>query len=403
LNEIIIAEQSRQKDRDLAVDQQQANILIEYESFLAKLLLDNSIDLNMSSVAKVVATTMTLSALSQLDTRRKSILLRSLYNAKLITLKLTSKQSDASILEFVHIDLSDLTLGSLRDSPDQRAKDRYIDWNYLYLPYSTLTNTSFRHALLDCATFELADMNSVDLSLATQANFKCFGKVRRGQTNFVGASLIKANLSKAHFRFTTFSGTDLTLANMRGFYCLECYFASAKLFQADSSFSMIFQGFVADQEKLDFRAANLSQAITHSTMFRSINFDKSDWSNVQASQILIGNSTFGNAIMKNCSFVKSTILECVFRNASLVSIDLSDAVLSNVSFVNSDMRNANMSYIKCNHCDFTNVTLQSAVLKNASLRHSNFLNCRVNASQLEEAIDLSGSTLPNGTVVESND
>ena len=83
----------------------------------------------------------------------------------------------------------------------------------------------------------------------------------------------------------------------------------------------------------------------------------------------------------------------------LISVML---VLHNVTFINSDMRNANLSYIKCDYCVFINVTLEGAVLKNASFRHSNFLNCRINASQLEEAIDLFGSTLPNGTVEVTN-
>jgi hypothetical protein len=103
LNEIIIAEQSRQNDRDLAVDQQRENILVQ-----------------------------------------------SLYEAKLITLKITSKPLDKSVLEFRHVDLSDLTLGSSRDSPDERPIHRYIDWYYLYLPYAILKNASFHHSNLDC-------------------------------------------------------------------------------------------------------------------------------------------------------------------------------------------------------------------------------------------------------------
>ncbi|CAF4655804.1 unnamed protein product, partial [Rotaria sp. Silwood2] len=41
LNEMTIAEQSRQNDRDLAIDQQHQTILIEYQAFLANLLIDN--------------------------------------------------------------------------------------------------------------------------------------------------------------------------------------------------------------------------------------------------------------------------------------------------------------------------------------------------------------------------
>jgi uncharacterized protein YjbI with pentapeptide repeats len=403
LNEIAIAEQSRQKDRDLAVDQQRENILVEYRNFLAKLMLDNGLALNMSRAAKTVAKFMTLTTLNQLNTGRKSILVRSLYEAKLITLKMTSTPWDTSVLELGHIDLSDLTLGSLRDSPDERPKYRYIDWYYLYLPYATLTNASFRHTLLDCATLSSGSMDSIDLSFATEANSKCFGIARAGQTDFSRTSLVNASLYKPHFSFTDFSFANLTFANIRHFYCLECSFFSATLYQADLSFSKIINSFLVSQERLIFNDTNLKQAVIQEAHFRSMSFSKSDWSNVQASQIILWNCTFTNAIMKNCSLMKSAIDRSEFQNASLFGVDLSDAVLNNVSFVNSVMRNANMSFMKCNYCDFTNVTLEGAVLKNASLRHSIFFNCRVNASQLEEVIDLSGSTLPNGTVVETKD
>ena len=82
--------------------------------------------------------------------------------------------------------------------------------------------------------------------------------------------------------------------------------------------------------------------------------------------------------------------------------DFTDAALSYVSFINVDMRRANLAHIKCQYCDFSNALVDDAVLKNGSFVRSNFRGSRVSASQLEEAAaDLSGSTLPNGTVVRN--
>jgi uncharacterized protein YjbI with pentapeptide repeats len=403
LNEIAIAEQSRQKDRDIAIDQQHAVILTEYQTFLANLLIDNDLALNNSPTAKAVATAMTLTALSQLDVRRKGRLIRSLYNVKLITEKRNSTRGDESILPLGHVDLSDITFGPSPDYPDEFPRNHYIDWYYLSLPFANLRNASFRHTALSCANFGTAIMDSVDLSYTTLVDHKCFGTVSAGQTTFAGASLVNASFYKVKFRYTEFNFADLTLANMREFQCMECSFLSAILFQADLTFSMFVGGFTLSPWRLDFNNTNLRQAVVHLGRFQSIDFFKSDWSNAQASQIFLKNCTFTNAIMENCSLVKSNIALSEFQNATLLNIDLSNAELRNVSFINSYMRNANMSYIKCEHCDFTNVKLQNAVLKNASLRHSNFLNCHINASQLDEANDLSESTLPNGTVVKSND
>ena len=398
LNEIEIAEQSRQKDRDLATDQQQENILAEYQTFLAKLILDNGKSLNKSPDAKVVGYFKTLTALNQLDARRKSILIRSLYDAQLITLQPNSKQGDTSILEFRGVDLSGITLGSSHSTPIELSLAYYIDWLHLFLPYNILTNASFRHTRLDCAIFTAAKMDSVDMSFATHRQTACLGTPRSFQDEYGGTSLVKAILYDANFWYNDFSSANLTLANMRKFYCRECKFSKAILFQADLSFSLFFHAFYLSILQLDFTFVNFKQAVAHSARFNTINFTNSDWSYVQASKILIRNCTFVDATMDNSSFVKSIIRQSIFQNASLYAIDLTDAELHNVTFINSDMRNANLSSIKCDYCVFINVTLEGAVLKNASFRHSIFRNCRINASQLEEAIDLFGSTLPNGTV-----
>ncbi|CAF1486215.1 unnamed protein product, partial [Rotaria sp. Silwood1] len=83
LTELTIAEHNRQKDRDLAIDQQRENILVEYHRFLAQ-LLEKGLPLKVSS--KSVALLMSHTALNQLNSKRKRYVIRSLYEAKLITL-----------------------------------------------------------------------------------------------------------------------------------------------------------------------------------------------------------------------------------------------------------------------------------------------------------------------------
>jgi uncharacterized protein YjbI with pentapeptide repeats len=398
LNEIAIAEQSRQKDRDLATDHQQENILVEYQTFLTQLILDNGITLNKSPEAKIVGHFKTLTALNQLDIRRKSILIRSLYDAKLITLQKNAKSLDRSILDLRQLDLRDITLGSPRNSPDSYSRYHYIEWYYLWLPESVLINASFRHTRLACATFTMTQMDSIDLSYSSsQLIFKCFDTLRNISTDFTRTSLVNATLYKTSLLHADFSYANLTLANMQ-LICRHCTFRGAILFKTNLSFSMFLHVFHYDTLRLDFSAVNLKQAVAHSTHFHTINFDESDWSNVQASKTNITNCTFANATMDNGSFIKSTIRQSIFQYTSLHSIDFSYAILNNVMFINSDMRNANLSYIKCDYCVFTNVTFEDAILKNASIRYSNFRNCRINISQFEEAINLFGSTLSNGTV-----
>ena len=404
LNELAIAELSRQKDRDLSTDQQQQNILIEHQSFLAKLMIDHGANLTKNIGAKLAANFMTRTALNQLDTPRRSILLRSLYYSNLIIAqkKDINRTEMSVIIDLEQVDLSNMRFGIWPNIPNELQRDRYIVWRYLWLPNTNLTNASFRHTTLDCATFTRALMDSADLSYAAHYYPSCLGTFQHGQTDFTSASLVNATLYKVNFFLTDFSHADLTSADLRDSSWRECTFSSARLYQADLSFSRFFSTFAIYRERLNFNEVNLSRAVVRSAWFHSIELRASDWSNADASEIRITNCNFSQATLDNSSFAKSLIIMSFFKNASLSMINLSGAVLKNVSFANANMHKANLSNIKCENCDFRNVSLHDAVLSNASFIRSNFRDCRVNTSQLEEVADLSGSTLPNGTVVRMN-
>jgi uncharacterized protein YjbI with pentapeptide repeats len=117
-----------------------------------------------SSEAKVVGHSKTLTALNQLDIKRKSILIRSLYDAKLITIQRNSKSSHNSV--------------------DERTLYYYVDWYHLFLSNTILTNASFRHTILDCAIFSMSCMDSVDLSFAIHRQTNCFDTLRGFQRDF---------------------------------------------------------------------------------------------------------------------------------------------------------------------------------------------------------------------------
>jgi uncharacterized protein YjbI with pentapeptide repeats len=240
-------------------------------------------------------------------------------------------------------------------------------------------------------------MDLVDLSFTTQPITKCFDSFRDAGTDFTSASLVNANFYNAKFHDTDFSRANLTFANMRGFSCQMCKFSHTILFQADLSFSYFYHSFLLDQSLLDFTGIKLKQANIYGSYFRSINFQNSDLSNAQLSQVTIRNSIFNKTTMKNCSFIKSIIQESIFQNTTLHTIDFSNATLYNVIFNNSDMINANLTFIKCVYCIFINVKFEDTIFKNASLPYSKFINCSINMSQLDEAADLFGSTLSNGT------
>jgi hypothetical protein len=107
-----IADHSREKERDLALDQQHETILIDYQTFLVTLLSDNELSLGKSSSAGAVRRFMTLTRSSRLYSKRKSFFIQFLYEVQLITLPRNSKWTDQSILD---LHLEDLGASTNRD------------------------------------------------------------------------------------------------------------------------------------------------------------------------------------------------------------------------------------------------------------------------------------------------
>ena len=401
LNELTIAEQSRQKDRDLAMDHQHQTILGEYQSFLAKSIIEHGVALNKPAQAKVAVHFMTFMALKQLDTKRRGILLRSLYDAKLITLARTAPSSSSSTVDLQQADLAAIQFGLLPEIGETLPRTRYIIWQDLWLPNTILTNATFRHTVLDGASFSGSDMSSADLSFSSHMVLRS-SKIRlTNEIDFSVTSLVNASFYKATLKYTDFTAANLTWANMHGIECRHCTFSWATLFQADLSSSKIFSSRLSPLERLDCKNANFSRAIVHSAHYGEINLDHSDWSQVEASRISVLNCTFIAAKMENASFTNSVINWSEFRNASLYATDLSHARMRNVSFVNADMRKTNLRNVICSSCTFTNANLHGAMLKNASFLYSNFYNSLVTDAQLAEVADLAESILPNGTLVGS--
>ena len=389
--------------RDLAADQEHQNILMEYQLFLANLIINYGTNLSGKPEAKLAAQFMTVTALRQLDANHKSILLRSLFHSKFITLPPSAAVWATSVIDLRQVDLSNTVFGLPADVQNLRQRVHFVPWEYLGLPFAILTNASFRCASLDCAQFDLAIMDSADLSFTYHANPRCRDSISEGQTSFAQTSLVRASFYKAEIRFTSFDYANLSFANMYRFYCMHCTFSHAVLDQADLSFSFIYNYYISHPGRLNFISASFSRALLHSARYLSINFDGTDWSNARATQLFMQNCTFTNATLNNCSFANSYMLMPVFENASLRMVDFSNATLQNVSFINSDMSYADLSSIRCEYCHFINVTLYGAVMKNASFRYSHFLDCDLNASQLEEIIDLSGSAVSNYTVIANRD
>ena len=402
-----IAERNRQKDHQLAKDQQMENILTAYQDFLGRIILETEDSLRNAPKAAAVVRFKTLTALEQLDARRRNIVIRSLYDAELITNLIIKDHSvkELGAVNLQQIHLKDLTLGSDRDLPAFPPWEQRISWSYLSLPLSTFTNVSFRHGILDCAYFDSAHMYLVDLSF-TQTTYRkqCSNSTDdNGSVFLTHTQLVHTSIYYVSWYHAILSSATLTSVDMRKSHCFECQFVQTKLNQVDLS-SAVFTRYAHTVNRSDFRRISMNQVTAYKTKFQSIDFTESSWMNTQAGNAEFSDCIFASVVFHNSSFAEGIFKQSEFQNLEAYSIDFNHAKFSHIIFSNSTMDDINFSYFTCVYCTFINVTFENIIWTNATIRYSYFLDCHIEYNQLiNNAFDLTETSLLNETTNSTND
>ena len=161
-------------DVQIALDQQQQETLVAYQKDISDLLLTQNLGSSKAGdEVRVVARARTLSTLRILDSKRKGLLTRFLYDAQLIT-------GAIPIISLMNADL--------------RSAD--------------LSDSDLRGADLNGAHLEGADLIRADLS---EANLS---RTHLSEADLSGTHLQAADLGNADLRDADLSGADLSGANV---------------------------------------------------------------------------------------------------------------------------------------------------------------------------------------------
>ena len=148
-----IANETRLNNIAIADDQQKETILVQYLNFLVNHLAKYGMELNRSLTARPLLRIKTLAALQQLNSKRKTFIVRTLYESGLIN------KSPPDGLALTSADLIELDLGFAKR--ESREKNSFI---CLYLRHTMLTQSSFRYLILSGADFQRAQMDNSDFS-----------------------------------------------------------------------------------------------------------------------------------------------------------------------------------------------------------------------------------------------
>ena len=252
--------------RNIAIDNQQENLLQSYLDRMAELLIDKHLQDSPEPVElRSIARARTLSVLAKLDPKRKARLLQFLYEAKLIG-------KDKRIIDLREADLS-------------RADLRNIDLSEANLTEVDLRNALLRKSILRDVVLSGSDLSEADLSGAKLEGAD-LSRVRLVKTKLRKAKLPEFNLSGANLLDTDLSEADLSGANLSGAianfwdiddrapeYGISVNLRKAKLNRADLSRAYLWG---ADLQEADLSGADFSEAtLTHAKLKGAITKDTS--------------------------------------------------------------------------------------------------------------------------------
>jgi len=164
-NELRIAEANRQNDLRMANDQEEETTLAAYLDGITGLLLDNRLGSSVAPRgANVVARAKTMVVLSRLrDPSRKSMIVRFLYEAYLISGKAVSVSLAGVDLRTANLSATELSGANLSGANLSGANLRAADLKNANLRATNLKNANLKGANLTDADLSGADMTGANL------------------------------------------------------------------------------------------------------------------------------------------------------------------------------------------------------------------------------------------------
>ncbi|KAA3663369.1 MAG: pentapeptide repeat-containing protein [Chloroflexi bacterium] len=164
-----IATKREENERKIALDRQRQNALESYFDRMTDLLLEKGLrNSKEGEEVQIIARTLTLTVLRQLDANRCGQLLRFLYEADLISSdrKIDLSTADFSSVELSWVDLSRVDLSgvkmtgaNLRHSDLSNANLSEADLSKAILTDATLTDTLLTGTVLEEADLTFADLD----------------------------------------------------------------------------------------------------------------------------------------------------------------------------------------------------------------------------------------------------
>jgi uncharacterized protein YjbI with pentapeptide repeats len=330
-NDVKIAQDNRQNDLNIALDQEQEATLTSYLNDMSDLLLNNNLaNSKPGDAVSELARERTLITLRRLGPGRNMILLQFLQDAHLIGVK-------NAVIDLSHVDLS----------------------------YDKLSGANLSGADLRGTNLNDTQLSGADLSYA---NLSC---IEPASGTNVCANLSGANLSGANLLYTNLSGANLSGANLS---CIEPASGEKDCTNlSDANLSFASLGCIELTSGTNV-CTNLSDAVLFNADLSGANLScielasgEKDCTNLSGAHLLDADLSFANLSGANLSGadlrvtnLNDTQLSCIeLASGTNICTNLSDANLSFANLSRATVTNDQLAQAK---------SLQGATMPNGS-RH----------------------------------
>ena len=252
---LLFNQSQRAAQTRLTADRQQQELLMVYLDRMSELLLSepktDPVHVNVG-LRRSVARARTHTVLSELDGRRKGIVLTFLYESRLIDRESSFVCLSRTDLSKANLYKSDLRRANLRQANLSEAFLRKVNMFETSLTGARLSHSNLIGASLYRSSLVLADLSDARLTSADLSEADLSG------ASLVSARLVRANLERAILVGTNLSGADLSYANLSGSDLSGANLQGADLSHCDLSNAYLFGATLADAK---LRGAKLHEAV----------------------------------------------------------------------------------------------------------------------------------------------
>ncbi|CAF1037614.1 unnamed protein product [Adineta steineri] len=367
-NENSIAEENRRQDADLAnqtrlndiaiADNREKELILNnYLKFLTESFEKDVLNLPPLDPIRFILQFNTFAVLSQLDSKRKSYLIRCFYENHLITYR----QNDAPQL----IDLTSANLIELNLNARPLIQISQSLFQCVLIANTDLTDSSFKNLVLSGTQFQHSIMTQAILSSTVASIMSCDDNQNR-VTSFSRAYLSKANFEKSIYVAVDFLSVTMNNSNLKHFECT---------------------GYSGPTQ---FRNSDLSKCNLFQSTFENTSFVQSKLIEINANQAQFFQCDLSNVIMNNCILTQSQFNGSKLISANLNNCKINKVYMINVDFSFSTLINVDFSDSTCYSCRFNNTNLTGINFQNSILDKSYFTNSIFNQQQLIKAKSILG-------------